>query len=416
MRKQLVFLAILFASLVLSKFSFALVPLPKTNSKILGQSHFYTVTFRGNGEAVVSLKIIFSNLGEEKPITNIDLRVPRVEPKDLIVFQVIGKSADNPEYYYGANQYEKAKFEFKGDTISITLPQPVGYNSSGSISLNYRATGYTTKNLFGAYKYNFETLKIDDKINSLQIGINTDSDLYLRGAKGKVEYRLTEGLSAMKAASPDTSFQNNQLDQYYQQIGYGQINKTASNLMPLESYTVTGSYADSQLALYGKELLSLFVITVLLALAFIWGVKLFLKKTNLKKTIPQLTSGFDPILLSFALSFVSSLAVIGYTIILFVIASFLTSFTYYSIAPLLMIIIMIISVGIYSVLTFLPALFVGIKKGTGWGVGTFVMTIFWLVFYSVIIFFVASIFNSRNYPQQVPVMRSETIKSPSLTK
>ena len=81
-----------------------------------------------------------------------------------------------------------------------------------------------------------------------------------------------------------------------------------------------------------------------------------------------------------------------------------------------MIIVIIISIGVYSLLTFLPALFVGIKKGTGWGVGTFVMTIFWLVFYSIIIFFVATIFNSRNYLQQVPVMRSETVKSPSVVK
>ena len=36
-------------------------PLPPTQPGFLGQDHFYTVTFRGNGEAVVALKVALTN-------------------------------------------------------------------------------------------------------------------------------------------------------------------------------------------------------------------------------------------------------------------------------------------------------------------------------------------------------------------
>src|SRR3990172_5741276 len=65
------------------------VPLyPGGEPGFLGQDHAYTVVFRGNGEAVVSARVVLTNKGEE-PLSEISLRVPFVEPKDVFVYQVI---------------------------------------------------------------------------------------------------------------------------------------------------------------------------------------------------------------------------------------------------------------------------------------------------------------------------------------
>src|SRR3990167_7697476 len=56
--------------------------------QVLGQDHAYSVTFRGNGEAVVSAKVVFTNL-TDTPLSSISLRVPKVDAKDIIVFQVL---------------------------------------------------------------------------------------------------------------------------------------------------------------------------------------------------------------------------------------------------------------------------------------------------------------------------------------
>src|SRR3989338_11193637 len=53
---------------------------PQTEPGFLGQDHNYTLVFRGNGEAVVSAKIAFTNKSES-PLTELKLRIPRVEPR-----------------------------------------------------------------------------------------------------------------------------------------------------------------------------------------------------------------------------------------------------------------------------------------------------------------------------------------------
>lgn len=65
------------------------LPMPARRlPSIFGQDHFYTVSLRGNGEAVVASRIIFSNVSEKATDTLV-LRVPKVEPKDIIAFQLL---------------------------------------------------------------------------------------------------------------------------------------------------------------------------------------------------------------------------------------------------------------------------------------------------------------------------------------
>ena len=299
-------------------------PIPDGEPGFLGQDHNYTVVFRGNGEAVISLKVVFTNKTEEN-LTDVELRVPQVEPRNISVYQQIrepvciqhgsrtypnlekyknisgacptystvnlcnraqargescswyyctntclatGSSTEevcstetkcleyqDPNYYsyYGQSKYQKAEHEHEGDTIKVTLPVAIKPDKSGSFFVYFRAMGYASKTFLGAYKYTFESLKANDDIRSLRIGINTDSDLVLKGAKGEIEYRYEEpqfaGLESAGVPAKSAS-----IDRYYNTIGTGRIYKNASDLAPLESYKVSGAYAKNRLMLYGKEI------------------------------------------------------------------------------------------------------------------------------------------------------------------
>src|SRR3989344_1196483 len=141
-------------------------PMPSTN--FLGQNHNYSVTFRGNAEAVVSARIIFSNL-EESTMSAMTLRVPRAMPQDVMVYQIsrepqciryrtlqqpamgatvmpidprmgsgIGiaesiidslkpvceeyQEPDFTQYWYGGNTYHKAEVIMGTDSFTINFP------------------------------------------------------------------------------------------------------------------------------------------------------------------------------------------------------------------------------------------------------------------------------------------------------
>ena len=404
-----------------------IIPLPPQNDlpTFLGQDHFYTVTFRGNGEAVITSKIILTNF-EEEALSKIELRVPKIEPKDLAVFQVIRERVciryeptlrpvgpgenprclqyQEPDYYqsYGNNKYQKAKFNLSGDTVEVELPNPIKANGSGAFVVYFRGFGYTDRNLFGAFNYTFETLKVDDKIRDLMVGIETDSDLYLKDAKGKVDYRFDDsGIQELKAAD-GLAASSPSFDRFYQRIGRGSIIKKASNLQPLESYSVKGSYADSKLKLYGKEILIgtvvvlAILVVILLAARFVFRGKLAtLPKDDKMKNFLGATGA----------SFVSSLVIAGYSVLLFWGASQLQEL-FYEFGVILVILLGIISVGVYALFLFAPSIFLGIKKGFGWGVTTFVLTLVWLGLFLGVTFAVLFLSGDRrvSIPRPVPLI------------
>ena len=399
-------------------------------TQILGQDHAYSVTFRGNGEAVVSTKVVLTNLSDIA-LENISLRIPRVDPKDIIVFQVLRERQcmryrpmplnepqtmelrekycaefQDPDYYgyYGNAKYQKAVSLFAGDTLDITLPQSVKVNGSGAFLVYYRAFGYAKKNLFGAYTFSFETLKVEDKIRNLTVGISTDSDLVLKGAKGKVNYRFNEaGMMAMKSTDSRVAMASPQFDQYYQQIGNGTITKNASNLQPLDSYTVKGAYAENSLLLYGKEVsigLIVFLLCVALFIFIVQKTFSWLSVTKKPGTVANTMS--MSVLTTTGLGFVTSLFILFYTIGLIMVTMFLrVLFGYDQLLFIVNILLVMISIAIYALLLFVPSIVVGVKKGVSWGLGTFVATVVWLIIdmtFAFIILFFAFRFQNRPYP------------------
>lgn len=388
---------------------------PPGDTPILGAEHAYSVLFRGNGDAVVSMRAAFTN--EQKAPTNtVSFRVPRVEPRRISAFQIIREPQcirfqttcieyQEPNYFqwYGQAKYQKATTQFSGDTLTVTLPQSIKSSKSGSVLIVFSASGYAKKNPFGAYNYTFETFKVEDSsINNVTIGINVDSDLLLAGVKGNVNYRFSEaeamslaaGVEKGAAASP-------QLDQMYSQVGYGTITKTASHLEPLESYTVKGRYADSALRLYGKGILiglGLFVAAVVLLF--------FLGRAAARALTKQPVKGMAPssadIFVLIGGSFLSAAFIAIYTASLFLIRTTIQQVVSYEMVGVVFILVTIISIGIYGFLMIAPAILVGLRRGLAWGLGTFGLTILFLLVNAVIMVVVLMLlYGNGNRPMPI---------------
>jgi hypothetical protein len=412
------------------------IPPQPREPTFLGQDHGYTVVFRGNGEAIVTAKIVFTNKGEGD-LNQLSFRVPKVEPGNITTYQVIRnrtciqygprkynletKQYENaeclkyqePDYYqtyYPNVKYQKAKFELDIDTLTITLPQPVAPNSSGSFFVYFRAFGYAKKNVFGVYNYTFETLKAEDEVKSLRVGISTDSDLVLKNAKGEVQYRFEEPSFAGLAAQESAPAKSVTLDRYVSQIGKGRISKSASNLAPLESYTVKGSYASSNFKLYAKEILIITAVILVFLVLLVLAIRFFVKKLGGIKSettvVEQKMKSHQAekirmLLISIGVSFLSSLLIVGYTIILALVSKYGFGNVYGPQALLvifLVIFLIIISIFIYAILFFGPGIYIGIKKGFAWGIATLVFTILWLGFYLLVAVLVLNLFFNKRTP------------------
>lgn len=431
-----------------------IAPLPPNGSfSILGQNHKYTVLLRGNGEAIVTAQIVFSNQTTAK-ISSLTYRVPRVTPDNLQVYQIIRDPVcrrylddlpriqlspaidpsinprcaeyeyPNFDYYWdGGTKYQKATTSVKGDEFTITLPKIINPNQTGSILITFRGVGYVKKTITGALKYTFETLKVNETIENLQIGITTDSDLFLKGVKGSISYRFTDVTSGMEtakmAAAPIAS---QQLDEYIPSIGSGEITKTAKSLQPLDSYTVRGSYADARWKLYMNEIFWGIIIGILF-ISFIWFViRLIMKRMNSTSIVTpksQTVTQTNNIVLVASVSFISSLILAGSTICSFMIITILNnnSFLDYDGSNILKLLILLISFGLWACLLFLPTLFIAIKKGVSWAIANFALTIMWLIAETIVVILIMLIMSNQRivpYSSPIELMKSTVVQQESL--
>ncbi|MBI2103854.1 hypothetical protein HYT59_02525 [Candidatus Woesebacteria bacterium] len=419
----------------------AIFPVPRPNvNTFLGQKHDYTVVFRGNGESVVSVRVALAN-NTESELRNVELRLPDyIKTSELLAFQVIREGYclryaqpaiyspgvpqsceeySEPDYFqgYGQNKYQKAVVEVVGDTLKVTLPTAIAKEKSGAFFVYMRAVGFAKKDLFGAYNFNFETLKVNESIQNLQVGISTDSDLVLKGAKGEVDYRFEDtSTSLMAAGVSEKAAASPAIDNFYNQIGYGSITKTASSLAALESYKVSGAYASTRLMLYAKEILVGAVVLLAVVVVFLLVAKVILRKGGKKVSTPdQAKEVVEPktlqggtFLLSFLASIVSSVLIALYTAGLLLVSRLISGAQYYDYDSQtniwLWIIIIVASFAVYAFLILGPSIFIGIKRGVGWGFATLGLTILWLVLLVFIVGLVIFLGGIGKYEPPVPYL------------
>lgn len=463
----------------------------------LGENHAYTVTFRGNGEAVVVGRFTFTNTGNKKQ-QFYRLRVPKADLDDVRVFQQIRRGGcirydypqpilprygtqesetfePNPEpcfsytnqtdcetnaynvapkcywrpdaadscrsnpipspivyrkpictqyqqidyydsYWSGTTDYNELNYDQFGDEIEITLSQPLAPKRSTSIIMYYRAFGYTKKTFPGTFRYAFETLQTSNTIQNLTVAVETDSDLYLKGVKGKTNYRIEEGIAMLKSPSMAAdSAMGTRFNSYYQNIGQGSLQKTTGNLQAGDSYTVTGVYADAVYKLYLKETAVGILVAIAVIALLILIVRFIIRRfrqmsvTGVRRTKTAAVSSQHHdthmnLLLTLGISFASSL-VIFITIVALIflgsqtqmLLSRLYYLDYWMVESLFKLIFILLFVLIDLIVFLSPVVYMWKKKGTQWGIATLVAIILWLIVYLILALFIVLIFNQTRY-------------------
>lgn len=385
---------------------------------LFGQNHFYTVIFRGNGEAITYAKIAITN-PDEKPLTEFSFEVPKVSPTEMVIYQMklpqecVNQNYNDParpclqyrdpdyaqQYYYygysnGKAEYQKIQYTKSGNLYKFTLPTPVEAYKSTAIIVAYAAKGYVSESV-GLYKFNFETLKVPSRIQEIRVAVDVDSDLLLKGKQSSVNYNSI-GLQSSELFAP-SAISGRSLDNVVGKIGsYGPLVKTAKNLSPNESFMVKGEYATSWFRLY----LSSILLTIFIILAVFVGVYFlarFLKKRNGQNgqigsgAGQQMSSQNPPSSISIlnltnaSVSLLSVIGVIGLTYLLRFLteSNLLRSFNPDSVFAIIMVIMIIL---MYVLVIIGPAVIIAIKHGWKSFLSILIAEFLWFVIFLVIYF------------------------------
>lgn len=246
--------------------------LASTPDLLFGQQHAYSVTLRGNGEAVVSARLAITNQTDVAQ-KSFAFEIPGLTVSEITGYQQrlastcmdngYGKPLTNPEDAarpclrsiepdYGINSYHSGadytKLSLKNDDSGkyrVDLPVAIEPGKSTALILTYAGTGYTNKQFAGARSFAFQTIKVATRIESLTVAVDVDADQYLDGGDGKVNYAPAPKPASV-AREDAKSAGATQLDAIASRIGSdGAITKTAKNLASGESFTVKGAYADA---------------------------------------------------------------------------------------------------------------------------------------------------------------------------
>ncbi len=316
---------------------------------LFGQKHFYSVFFRGNGESITYARIVITN-NQETPMTEFNFEIPKVTPTEMVVIQQLlpqrcikwnydyknpqdpyapktclelgdadySSPSYNSGYYYNEQPlengtYQKVKYTKTSTGYNLSLAAPIAPNKSSAIIIAYAAKGYVT-NIFGLQKINFETIKVNSRIETIKVAIDVDSDLLLKGKGSSVNYNEEPSMMA-QAPSNFAGLSSSQLDSKVSRIGsYGPLMKETKNLANNESFVVKGEYATNWFRLYLSNIL--WAIGIVVVIFFLLSLlKKRLKKNN-KTTTPNTTNNnkgsnltlLDPLYAS--MSFLSAMAVL----------------------------------------------------------------------------------------------------------
>lgn len=309
----------------------------------------------------------------------------------------------------GVSEYHKLAVTSHGSKVGMKLFKPVSPGKTGSIFFYYIQSNVAKSNLIGVWNYNFETVKISDRIRNLQIGISAENDFILNDAKGTTSYRPKE--LSFSAPIGKSAIASTEMDSYYGQIGQGTITKTNSNLQPGESFKIKGVYADASWKFYIKEILLSIVFALIAVVLVIVGLKKLIKHIHLpsfsvKKEIlvkPQ-TSGVDInlILKTVGISFVSSFIIILILLLSYATNRFLSTIYFpYDVQTLkafFYFLLGLILLFINLVIFFCPIYYFGRKHGIAWGLFVLFMNLFWLFIYTGVIILVVVLFSPLSTP------------------
>ena len=295
------------------------------NPKDYGQSHSYSVLMRGNGEAVIWSTIQITN-GEELPVSQLVLKTGNLTPRLFEAWQeieimsasaparcrnaintstttdfVIVKDQFECRSLFGNNysyiqpiqgkleyRYNKLTIQQSGKTVTFALAKPIDKNTKGTIITSYRGFGVVDEGFFGRMKFDFQTLETASRVRSIDVVVNVDTDLYIKGDKANVSYvestpkifsesadysgigsAPTSGIGTMGMALEPVSYR----------IGRDttstSIKKSTSDLLGGDVFHVRGVYASSWFGIYWTKLIIGLLIVLAVIIMIILGVRLW---------------------------------------------------------------------------------------------------------------------------------------------
>lgn len=259
------------------------------NPPLLGNDHSYSVTVKSSGVLVVNARIIISNT-TAKEKTDFSFSGLKEIQGNIIGFQQIkGRSCkendwtakkcleyEEPDYsrsYYAQydepNEYHPLDIKYQDGAISGKLPVAIESYKSGAIILSYYLSGQTKSGLFGQKRFEFSSLQDNDLIKNANIAVNTDADLYTKSERSRTKTSSSIGMSALSTSS---SISSKAIDSAVSGIGsYGNwINKAGHDIVPGETFGVSGTYSKNWIGMYWKSVLIVVLVIVLLILAIWW--------------------------------------------------------------------------------------------------------------------------------------------------
>jgi hypothetical protein len=387
-----------------------------------GQYQTYSVTLRGNNEAVVYAKLALGN-NTGQPLTSSSFTMPsQASPSELVIYQMTAPRVctrydyniysspclnyDDPDYlqpnYYAGpgNTYKKIDYVKSGNKYSFDLPTAIKADKSGMVIVAYAAKGFVTES-FGLHNFKFETLKVTSRVKQADIYVDVDSDQMLRGAKSTVNYSTSaKPTAALDSVSGTGAAASSALDTivngFYSNSG---VTKSVKNMAPGESATVTGEYATSWWRLYLAEILwsLLVVVAILVAAVFAsrWSRRRrpqapVASKTSRAKAGAPVASVAAPAAIRFdlsavVLSLVSTVLVTGLTYLLQQLSNNTLIANYnYNYNPFITAMVAVVAVVVYAVIVVGPAVYLAIKRGWS-AVAVYVASeLLWLVVITVI--------------------------------
>lgn len=231
----------------------------------LENNQYYTVVFDEEEEAAVLAKLEFQNT-EKSEMKNILLEFSG-QVQIINAVQEI-RAAKEECYEWGCSyplEYKYKTVDVKKllSSYELTLAEPAGEQETATLIIYYQARGQVEKNL-GVYQFNFETIKSNYYINSVQVAISVQEGLHLKGVEGNVNY-VDNFFPTRKMMIAETM--TAEMASYSERIGhYGGLTKHASGLDPFESFIVSGEYAKSRFWLNRWSWLSVLVIGTIVLL------------------------------------------------------------------------------------------------------------------------------------------------------
>lgn len=384
----------------------------QTSKSYFHSSDYYSVTFDGEGDAVVTAKLVIDNISQYS-VKKISLEIPQ----QAIVYRVVLENY--PSHYngyypydvYPERTYSATALDFETERLSSSTIVNLDVNGyiepeeNASIVLIYKVSDYAEKDFLGNFSFDFQTI-IDKQaalIQSVRVAVNVQEGFTVKGGQAKVDYRkdyfAPEALGTLQSVSVDSAAYQD----FSQNISYvqGAIVKTAVNLDPFESFHVKGSFGENSLLLNLGELIGavIAIIVVLLLFKFIalpkikeaLGSKSKIPKEGKKKEEKGIKGG--SITAKLTASAFSALGIIAYWEIVFAFIPWLLNLIGYREYGLIVILLLFLGIAVSGILLFVPAILSGKKEGFMSGLTVFIATVvFVLVFWIIWLIFKAILF------------------------